>query len=137
MSREGIVLAPLEGRTVGPPGSAFAMAEWADQGGPSDSPRLIAPLHVHDRDDEAWYVLEGRLRFRLGDREVEAPAGAAVFGPRGVSHTFWNPGPEPARYLVIMLPSTLRLIDELHSLTDRDPEAVRAVYRKHNCEMLT
>ena len=91
---------------------------------------------MHHRDDEAWYVLEGTLRFRLGDREVEAYAGSAVFGPRGVSHTFWNPGPGPTRYLIIMTPDTLRLIEELHSLTDRDTDAVQAVFRKYNCETL-
>jgi mannose-6-phosphate isomerase-like protein (cupin superfamily) len=46
-------------------------------------------------EDEAWYVLEGTLRFRIGDREIEAHAGTAVFGPRGVPHTYANRGPVP------------------------------------------
>ena len=32
------------------------------QAAPRGLPRFIAPLHVHPRDDEAWYVLEGNLR---------------------------------------------------------------------------
>ena len=44
----------------------------------------------------------GALRFRLGDETVEAPAGGAVLAPRGTAHTYWNPRPEPARYLLVM-----------------------------------
>jgi mannose-6-phosphate isomerase-like protein (cupin superfamily) len=51
-------------------------------------------------------VLEGTLRFRLGDREVEAPAGAAAVGPRGVPHTYWHPGPGPARCVLVMAAAT-------------------------------
>jgi mannose-6-phosphate isomerase-like protein (cupin superfamily) len=103
--------------------------------GPPDPPRLVAPLHIHRRDDEAWYVLEGTLRFRLGDEDVEAPAGSAVFGPRGVPHTFWNPREEPARYLLVMMPNTFRLIEEIHASSDRDPATLRALYEKYDCEI--
>ena len=40
--------------------------------------------------------------FRLGDEEVEAPAGGAVMATRGTVHTYWNPRPEPARYVLFM-----------------------------------
>jgi mannose-6-phosphate isomerase-like protein (cupin superfamily) len=126
----------LFGGIIGGAHSDFVIAEWSDPGNPPDPPNLIAPFHVHHRDDEAWYVLEGALRFRLGDRIVEAAAGAAVFAPRGTPHTFWNPREEPARYLIVMTPNTLRLIDELHALPDRDPAAVRAVFAKYDCEIL-
>ena len=135
-SLDGIVAAPLLGRNLGPPGADFVLAESTDPGGPPGPPRPIAPLHMHHREDEAWYVLEGTLKITLGNREVEATTGSAVFGPRGVPHTFWNPGPGPARYLLIMGPDTSRLIAELHSMTNRDREAVAAVFRKYNCEIL-
>jgi mannose-6-phosphate isomerase-like protein (cupin superfamily) len=130
------VAPPLAGRSLGSPDSSFVIAEWTDPGGSPDPPRLIAPPHVHHRDDEAWYVLEGALRFRLGEREVEAPAGSAVFAPRGTPHTFWNPRREPARYLIVMSPNTARLIEELHALPDRDAASVRAVFHRHDCEIL-
>jgi mannose-6-phosphate isomerase-like protein (cupin superfamily) len=134
---EQIFAASLADRVVGPRDASFVVAEWREPGGPVDeSPRLIAPLHVHHEDDEAWYVLEGTLRFRLGGRELEAPAGAAVFGPRGVAHTFWNPGPGPCRYLLVMTPRTLQLIEELHSLPDREPETLRRHFRRYGCEVL-
>jgi mannose-6-phosphate isomerase-like protein (cupin superfamily) len=70
---------------LGPGDGGFLIAQWTDPGG---SPEPIAPLRVHREDDEAWYVLEGMPGFRVGDHEFEAPAGAPVFGPHGVPHTF-------------------------------------------------
>jgi mannose-6-phosphate isomerase-like protein (cupin superfamily) len=67
-------------------------------------------LHVHHEDDEAWHVLEGRLRFRFADRVVEATAGATVFVPAGVAHTYEA---IDARYLIILTLRLAALIDEL------------------------
>src|SRR5215471_8962035 len=84
-------LAPALFRNVlGSTADSFVIAEWQDPGGPTDPPRYIAPLHIHHHDDEAWYVLEGVLRVKVGDKEVEAQPGSAVMVPRGTSHTYWN-----------------------------------------------
>jgi quercetin dioxygenase-like cupin family protein len=112
------------------------IAEWSDPGAPPGPPRPIAPYHVHHADDEAWYVLEGVLAFRLGDREVEAPAGTAVLAPRGVPHTYWNARPTLARYLLVMTPNIRRLIDALHEPSNRDPVAMRATYRRHDSDLV-
>lgn len=61
------------------------------------------PLHVHRNEDEAFYVLEGEIRFRQGDEEVVAGAGAWVWGPRGVPHAF-KVESETARALVVVTP---------------------------------
>jgi mannose-6-phosphate isomerase-like protein (cupin superfamily) len=68
-------------------------------------------MHVHRSDDEAWHVLEGVLRFKFGDREVETGAGTTVFVPAGVAHTYTVV--EPARYLIILTPKIDRLIGKL------------------------
>ena len=47
-----------------------------------------SPLHVHRREDEWFYVLEGELTFWVGGEVSQAPAGAFVYGPAGVPHTF-------------------------------------------------
>jgi quercetin dioxygenase-like cupin family protein len=61
------------------------------------------PLHIHSREDEALYVLEGRIRFRQGDDEFVAGPGTWVWGPRGVPHAF-KVESESARALVIVTP---------------------------------
>jgi quercetin dioxygenase-like cupin family protein len=59
------------------------------------------PLHVHHREDEALYVLDGQLRCRRGDTEFTAGPGELIFGPRELPHTF-KAGPGGARALVLM-----------------------------------
>ena len=49
-------------------------------------------LHVHPY-DETFIVVEGRARFHVGDRVIDAEAGDVVFGPKGVPHRFENLGP--------------------------------------------
>ena len=62
------------------------------------------PLHHHDF-DEAFYVIEGALTFRLRDETVIAGPGDLVFAPRGVPHTFANLGDGPARQLIVCTPA--------------------------------
>jgi quercetin dioxygenase-like cupin family protein len=130
-------IAPLlSGHVIGSVNDAFVIAEWRDPGGPPGPPRLIAPPHLHRRDEEAWYVLEGALRIQVGKEEVEAQAGSAVFEPRGTRHTYWNPGPTPARYLLVMTSNIYRLIQEIHAMKERTPSALRAVFEKYDSELL-
>lgn len=94
-------------------GDDFVVAEWVDDS-ESSADRPVAPLHRHLADDEAWYVVEGRLGFIRGEQPLEAPAGAAVLVPRGVPHTFWNAGGGPTRYLIVMTPRIAALVAALH-----------------------
>ena len=75
------------------------------------SPRaLAAPLHLHTREDEYSYVLQGRMGALLGDDVVEAGPGDLVHKPRNQWHTFWNAGDEPTRILEIISPGRLRAV---------------------------
>jgi oxalate decarboxylase/phosphoglucose isomerase-like protein (cupin superfamily) len=131
-----ITTQPLAGNILGSVSDSFVVAEWRDPGGPVGPPRWIAPLHLHHYDDEAWYVLEGTLRVKRGDDEVEARAGSAVFVLRGTPHTYWNASPDPLRYLLIMTPSIYALIQAIHAAQDRSPAALKALFLKHNSELL-
>jgi len=46
------------------------------------------PPHLHRREDEAFYVLEGEITFYVGDETYRATPGMFVFLPRGVAHSF-------------------------------------------------
>lgn len=63
------------------------------------------PLHLHVREDEGIYVLQGRLRVRLEETLHDAPSGSFVFIPSGVPHTWQNAGDELARLLVMFTPA--------------------------------
>jgi mannose-6-phosphate isomerase-like protein (cupin superfamily) len=131
-----MIAPPLAGNVLGSINDAFVIAEWRDAGGPAGPPRYIAPLHLHHADDEAWYVLEGTLRVLVGKDEVEAHAGSGVFVPRGTVHTYWNPGSAPVRYLLIMTSNIYRLIQEIHAMQSRTPEALRVVFNKFDSELV-
>lgn len=104
---------PIIAKPGSPPisaaGTSLVIREWT-MSGPSY-------LHVHQSDDEAWHVLEGMLRFKFLDREVNAPAGTTVFVPAGLAHTYR--AVEPSRYLIILTPKLDRLIAKLLSLRER------------------
>lgn len=118
---------------LGLPDGDFVMVEWGDPGGVTGPDRPIAGLHIHHADDEAWYVLDGTLGFRIGSGLVEAGAGAAVHVPRGTPHSFWNARPEPARYVLVMAPRIYRLVQALHAPGAGD---YAAIFRAHESELL-
>ena len=125
--------APLRDAPLRLPDGEFVNVEWGDPGGVTGPDRPIAALHVHHADDEAWYVLEGTLGFRIGTEVVEAGRGAAVLVPRGTPHTFWNARPEPARYVLVMGPRIHRLVQALHAPGASD---YAAIFREHESELL-
>jgi mannose-6-phosphate isomerase-like protein (cupin superfamily) len=104
------------------------------------SPRaLAAPLHLHTREDEYSFVLEGRMGALLGDDVVEAGPGDLVFKPRNQWHTFWNAGDEPCRILEIIAPAGFerffRELDALGGAIEADPEPVAALNERYGLEM--
>lgn len=130
------VATPLLGGAVGAASDGFVIAEWQDAGGVSSRSQPIAPLHIHNNDDEAWYVLEGTLGVQAGDREIEARSGSAVFVPRGTPHSYWNAGAGRLRYLLVMTAKIHRLIQELHTISDRNPATMNSLFRKYDSELL-
>ncbi len=90
-------------------GGGFSLVEH-----PIPPRTLVAPLHIHEREDEYSYVLEGRMGAQLGDDVVYAEAGDLVFKPRQQWHTFWNAGDTTCRILEIISPAGFEhFFDEL------------------------
>jgi len=61
--------------------------------------------HVHDAEDDSFYVLDDEMTFLVGDDEIPAPAGTFVLVPPGVLHTFVNRTDHPVRMLNIHAPA--------------------------------
>jgi quercetin dioxygenase-like cupin family protein len=103
-------------------------------------PGSSVPLHVHDRYDEAFFVLEGEMHFVVGDTTSVAKPGAFVFVPRGEAHRFWNASPDMARMLAIGSPQVQALVEELGPLlrsTPPDAAAISAAFARHHSRVLT
>jgi Cupin domain len=123
-SPSGPVIAAPGFPAIAAVGTSLVIREWTDSG-PSY-------MHIHRSDDEAWHVLEGSLRFRFPDREVNAPAGTTVFVPAGSPHTYRVT--EPSRYLIFLTPRLDRLIAKLRSLPDSS--GVRAALAEFDTVMV-
>ena len=64
----------------------------------------VPPPHIHHREDETFYVLEGEMTVSVGDRTIKARPGAMVFLPRDVVHSF-TINSDQARVLVLLTPA--------------------------------
>ena len=104
------IVGPRDGKFVDLRSVAVRFMIWgAESGGefslvehPIPPRTLVAPLHLHEREDEYSYVLEGRMGAQLGDAVVFAEPGDLVFKPRNQWHTFWNAGDTTCRILEII-----------------------------------
>lgn len=77
-------------------------------------PGFGPPLHVHHREDEPFFVLEGLVRFRCGDREFLVESGGYVYLPKGVPHAFRVEGSAPAHLMQMTLPPGFeRFVEEI------------------------
>ena len=121
---------------VGSTENDFQISENVEPGSSSGRIRKIAPLHRHRTEDEGWYVLEGTLRFQFGTQEFDAPKGSGVLLSHGTAHTFWNPGPDPVRYLIIARPKTVALLEVLHSDKGRGSLSLGDIFAQFDVDLL-
>jgi mannose-6-phosphate isomerase-like protein (cupin superfamily) len=61
-------------------------------------------IHLHQRTEETFHVLDGQMTFFVNDKLTVATAGTVVHVPAGVQHAFWNAGPGPSRMIITMSP---------------------------------
>jgi mannose-6-phosphate isomerase-like protein (cupin superfamily) len=106
------------------------------------APGFDTGLHVHERLEETWYVLDGELEFRVGEETFAAGPGACVFVPPHVQHAFANRGQAPATFLLMMSPPTHdRYFVELAEILARkgppDSQAIAALRAKYDTQQLS
>jgi mannose-6-phosphate isomerase-like protein (cupin superfamily) len=113
----------------------------------TNPPGFEAPLHVHHRDDEGFWILEGSAKIEVGDTTIEVGAGDYVFGPRDIPHRYIV-GDAGCRMLFIMVPGGM---EELVRATsepaatrtlppppDEEPDinAIKAIVKEYGYELL-
>ncbi len=92
------------------------------------------PTHHHNSYDEAFYVLSGEMEFRVDGDTARVPAGSMAWVPRGATHSFRNPCPEPTRMLVVTTPEAIDLIVRMPEGL-RDPDAMVALFADHDSQV--
>jgi quercetin dioxygenase-like cupin family protein len=132
---------------------AVIKATAADTGGQmtiievTEPPGSEAPLHVHHREDEGFWVLEGDVTFEVGDTTIEAHAGDYAFGPRHIPHRY-TVGDAGCRMLFICTPAGFEdLVIAMSEPAGRrtlpppseeppDMERIAAIAEAHGAELL-
>ena len=114
MTRQPTLTKPATGRTVAIVGDVYRfLAVGEDTDGryalfeavvaPGGGP----PPHVHSREEEGFYVLEGEVTFLAGEERIVAGPGVFINMPVGTQHTFKNESGQPARMLISVAPAGL------------------------------
>lgn len=75
---------------------------------------IATPLHVHSREAECFYILDGTMTYRAGEESYGLEAGSFMFLPQGVPHAFRVTGDRPVRFIGLSVPGALMsLYDEV------------------------
>jgi quercetin dioxygenase-like cupin family protein len=132
---------------------AVIKATAADTGGQmtiveiTEAPGAAAPLHVHHREDEGFWVLEGDVTFEVGGMTIEAQAGDYAFGPRDIPHRY-TVGDTGCRMLFICTPGGFeKLVTEMSEPagsrtlpppSEEEPDwgRIAAIAEAHGAELL-
>jgi mannose-6-phosphate isomerase-like protein (cupin superfamily) len=113
--------------TAGQTGGRFSLFEAVP-------PLVDTPLHVHEHEDEVFYVLEGEHVYRVGDEEFRVGPGGVVFAPRGVPHAQRRVRPGEGRQLVLTAPGGFerffRTLADAHAKGTLGPEAYERASRR-------
>jgi quercetin dioxygenase-like cupin family protein len=141
----GIAVSPGDGERVRSPiGGDVTLVVTGDQSNgalaaldvvapPGEGP----PLHVHNREDETVYILEGEFRWKLGAELCATQPGSFVFIPRGLAHCFQCVGQQPGRMLITFAPAGMEgFFERLSSLTAFDLEAFRDAAAEHGMDVV-
>lgn len=101
-------------------------------------PQLGPPLHVHHREDESFYILEGDYLFEVDGKQQELHAGDFAWAPRDVPHCFQNIGQTTGRMIIVIEPAGIEnFFAEIAALTG-PPDLAKAlpIFGKYGLELL-
>ena len=112
MTHNPTLRSPSQGRTVGVVGDVYRfLATGEETGGKYAMWEAIVPPgggpppHVHSREEEGFYILEGEMTFYVDGKRVIATAGTFANMPIGVPHSFKNESDTPAKMIISVAPA--------------------------------
>ena len=148
MSGQAVLLTAGQGDSVSLRGTEVTFKVPGDQAAGASclefaaAPGFDTGLHVHQKLEETFYVLEGEFELRAGEEVRRGLPGSVMFVPPGVPHRFSNPTDAPAKLLLIMSPAEFdRYFVELSEILARsgpsDSDAIAALRRKYDTKQIS
>ncbi len=99
-----------------------------------------APEHIHDANDEIFYVIEGEFRFKIGEEIAPAPAGTFAYVPKGTAHSWVNVDAGVSRLLTQFLPGGMQgffeAATDLIQTVPLDLAGLEAVTSRYNTRLV-
>jgi quercetin dioxygenase-like cupin family protein len=90
------------------------------------------PLHIHNREDEWFYLLHGEVTFHVGDENYRGTPGTFVSFPRGIAHTFTIESPT-ARMVIIVTPGGF---EQMFKLAPTTPEEAVGALNQYGMDIV-
>ena len=113
-SQQVVIRDASEGRTIGIVGDIYRfLATGEETHGrytmieATINPDCGPPPHIHRREDEWFYVVEGEITFQIGEERRVAKPGTFIHMPIGNLHAFTNNTDKPAKLLISLVPAGL------------------------------
>lgn len=110
------------------PGNTGVRMAVIEQG---TEPGAGPPWHLHTREDEVFYIIEGTIQFWRGTETFVRSTGAVEILPKGIPHTFKNVGKTRARVLFTLLPDGLEKFFELRNQYALSPAEIDALAKTY------
>jgi quercetin dioxygenase-like cupin family protein len=114
MTAQTFSRSPTEGRTIAVVGDVYRfLATGEETNGKYAAFEAIVPPgggpppHVHSREDESFYVIDGEITFTINDQKTVATAGMFAQASIGVTHSFKNESNKPAKMIISVFPAGL------------------------------
>src|SRR5205814_7561313 len=114
MTRLPTLRKPTEGRTIAVVGDVYRFLVTGDNTHGTYSmweaivpPGGGPPPHVHSREEEGFFILEGEITLHIGEKRIVATAGMFANMPVGTPHSFKNESNRPAKMLISVAPAGL------------------------------
>ena len=150
MTVEALILQAGEGKALSLRGTGVAYKAAGERpgGGPTVLEFAVAPGfntgdHIHSQIEEIFYVVEGAVRIRVGDRLLQAQPGDFVLVPPGVAHGFGSLDDRPARLLLIISPAGVHehYFEELAAILAQpgapDVQAIGALRQRYDTRQVS
>jgi quercetin dioxygenase-like cupin family protein len=132
-----------EGRRLAIPGGICTIKATGEKTGGTYAliemlipPQSGPPPHIHSREIESFYILEGSLSFWLADRKLTGSAGSLVIAPPGHTHAFKNERDEPARVLLLITPAGLEEFFQEVGVPNKEESPLSEHFTPENLERM-